>query len=316
MDPTTLTDEQIAIREGRITGSRIGAVCGLNPDATALDVYLEMRGEGPPRTVNEHMKRGIFLEDGIRNWTAHNLGIRIEKTPTVIHPDYDWIAASPDGAAYQDDDLIAAMEIKCPSPYSPRIHDWGDPTEQADAIPSCHIPQCVWEAGCLSAPETICSALIGGVVKIYRIPYKQQLFDRMAEIAEPFLKRVKEGRPPPLDGSASAARWLADQFPHHTGVTYIQADDRIMEHIEGLARVTAQMKALDADKLLAQNMIKKWLGSNPGLTSPHGRISWKVAARNQLKQKELVEWMKANHPEELSNFYEKRESRRFVATLK
>jgi len=317
MEPTTLTDEQIELRRGRITGSRIAGVCGLSPWSTPLDVYLEMRGEGPPRTVNKNMKRGIFLEPGIRKWAADYTGLRIEKAKkpgTVIHPDFDWIAASPDGVAYDEGkpgQPVAAIEIKAPDPYSPRIHDWGDPLEQEDSIPSYVIPQCIWEAACLGVQETICTALIGGDIRIYRVEFRQKLFDVMVDKAASFLTLVKAGTPPPLDGSDSAARWLADQYPNHVGVTYLQADDQIMEHVEGLKKVTGQIKELEASKQLAQNMIKKWLGENPGLTSAHGKISWKTATRRSLQQKKLVEWMTANHPEELKKFYEEKSSRTF-----
>jgi len=319
-DPTTLTDEQIELRKGRITGSRIAAVCGLNPWSTPLDVWLEMTGQGPPRVVNKNMKRGIFLEGGIREWAADYTGLDIVKPPapgTIIHPEFDWIAASPDGVAYDEGhNRVAAVEIKSPDPYSDGIRDWGDPTEQEDSIPSYHIPQCIWEAACLGVDSTICSALIGGDVRIYRVEYKPKLFEAMAERAEAFLQLVKSGTPPPLDGSDSASRWLADQFPRHTGETFLQADDQIIEHIEGLKLVTEQIKELEAAKKLAKNMIKKWLGENPGLTFPGGRISWKASTRTSLQQKELVEWMKANHPEKLAEFQAKITTRNFRPTFK
>ncbi len=310
----TLTPYQMEMRKGKITGSRIAAICGLSPWATPLDVYLEMTDQAPPTPDNAAMERGRFLENGLRDWLAKRTGLHITDTGTVEHPEFDWIAATPDGAAFEGDKLVAAVEIKSPGPNT--IRDWGKPEEQEDAIPSYVIPQCIWEAACLGAPETICSALIGGDLRTYRIEYSPKLFEVMVDKAAAFLTLVKTGNPPPLDGSDSAARWLADQFPSHIGVTFIQADDEIMGQITDLKIATERIKELDQAKALAQNMIKKWLGENPGLTSPLGKISWKSAARNQLKQKELVEWMKANHPEELSRFYEEKETRRFVATLK
>jgi len=99
-------------RIGRITGSRVGAILGLNPWQSREDVLRAM--------VREYHKAPSEFEGNVatNHGQAHEeeaiLDFELETGKTVaetgFHTFSDWAGASPDGLV--DDDAI--LEVKCP----------------------------------------------------------------------------------------------------------------------------------------------------------------------------------------------------------
>ena len=106
--------EWYAVREGRITGSAIGAILGLSPFATADDVMRRMvrqhHGQGDEFTGNVATEYGTQNEPNALADYQFETGNDVTECGFFIHPDFNWLGASPDGLIY-DDGLI---EIKCP----------------------------------------------------------------------------------------------------------------------------------------------------------------------------------------------------------
>lgn len=101
-------------RKGKITGSAIGAILGLNPFTTSKDVMRRM-----VRESNGYESE--FLGNVATNYGTANepvatfdftleTGLQVTETGFHLHPDYDWLGASPDG--FIGDDSV--IEIKCP----------------------------------------------------------------------------------------------------------------------------------------------------------------------------------------------------------
>ena len=109
-------------RKGRVTGSNVGAILGLDPWRSADDVLRTMVREyhGAERefTGNVATEWGTANEDGAR-W-AYELETGNTVAPSGFVPFEDWLGASPDG--YVGDDGL--IEIK--SPYSRKIKPIAD----------------------------------------------------------------------------------------------------------------------------------------------------------------------------------------------
>ncbi len=98
-------------RNGRITGSRVGAILGLNPyqsrDDTLRLMVRENFGAEPEFKGNEATRYGQDNEAraiSLYGEPSHGGGI------LVIHPDHDFLAVTPDGLI-GDSGMI---EVKCP----------------------------------------------------------------------------------------------------------------------------------------------------------------------------------------------------------
>lgn len=118
-------------RVGKITGSRVGAILGLNPWSKPADAMRAMVREY--HGAESEFKGNIATEYGTRFESYAQADFEIEsgldvaETGFHAHPFHDWLGASPDGLVGSD----AVLEIKCP--YGKRTalsHDFESYTKQ------------------------------------------------------------------------------------------------------------------------------------------------------------------------------------------
>lgn len=103
-----------AKRIGKVTGSNVGAILGINPYKTADDVLRQMvreyHGAEPEFVGNRATEWGSFNEDGAQDEYTMETGRAVQETGFHVHPDHPWLGASPDGLVGDD----GVVEIKCP----------------------------------------------------------------------------------------------------------------------------------------------------------------------------------------------------------
>jgi putative phage-type endonuclease len=101
-------------RKGRVTGSNVGAILCLNPYKTPDDVIREMvrayHGSEREFKGNQATEWGTFHEDGAIAEYQMETGNIVEECGFFVHPEHDWLGASPDGLIGSD----GVAEIKCP----------------------------------------------------------------------------------------------------------------------------------------------------------------------------------------------------------
>lgn len=108
-------------RKGRITGSNVGAILGVNPYMSSDDVLRKMvreyHGADSEFTGNVATAYGQFHEDGaIKELLMQFPEFEFEETG--FHEFDGWLGASPDGFVVDANGGKAVLEIKCP--YSQR----------------------------------------------------------------------------------------------------------------------------------------------------------------------------------------------------
>lgn len=119
------SEEWFKARVGVITGSRVGAILGVNPYQSADDVLRDMVREhfGAEKefTGNAATNHGEKMEPVALAFYEKHSGNKVEQTGIVFHEEYSWLGASPDGLIGID----GGLEIKCPywakQPYS--VHE-------------------------------------------------------------------------------------------------------------------------------------------------------------------------------------------------
>jgi putative phage-type endonuclease len=106
--------EWFAARKGRITGSMVGAALGLDPNTSRDEAMRRMvrAYQGLPSEFvgNIATTWGTNHEEEAREAFEYDQGINVIPASFVIHSEYEWLGASPDG--YVRD--YALLEIKCP----------------------------------------------------------------------------------------------------------------------------------------------------------------------------------------------------------
>lgn len=104
------TPEWFDARKGMVTGSRVGAILGFNPLMKREDVMQDMLGNSPDLSCNPAVAWGNSMEDTAIRAFENMSGLDVFKAGFVVHPDYDWLGASPDGYIGSN----ALIEVKCP----------------------------------------------------------------------------------------------------------------------------------------------------------------------------------------------------------
>ena len=114
--------EWFEARKGKITGSRVGGILGVNPFASSEDVMREMVREwfSAEREFkgNDATRHGEKWEDYAVTRYENETGYTVDKAGFIAHEVYDFIGVSPDGLVGLD----GGIEVKCPywakAPYS------------------------------------------------------------------------------------------------------------------------------------------------------------------------------------------------------
>ncbi len=108
------TPEWFKQRVGKITGSRVGAILGLNPWAKPKDVMRSMvrdyHGAKSEFTGNVATEYGNNFEEIAEGDFEIETGLEVTETGFHIKKGANWLGASPDGLIGDD----AVLEIKCP----------------------------------------------------------------------------------------------------------------------------------------------------------------------------------------------------------
>ncbi len=111
------------LRVGRITGSRVGAILGLNPYSKRADVLREMVREhfDAPREFvgNEATEYGQAMESlALAQYEAEFGVMTYGGGECIVHPLCDFLAATPDGMVGNDG------MIECKAPYRATYTHW------------------------------------------------------------------------------------------------------------------------------------------------------------------------------------------------
>jgi putative phage-type endonuclease len=101
-------------RKGKLTGSNVGAALGLNPwktpEALIRQMVREYHGAESEFTGSVATEYGTLHEPLAQMDYQTKTGNFVEECGFFVHPEYDWLGASPDGLIGQD----GVLEIKCP----------------------------------------------------------------------------------------------------------------------------------------------------------------------------------------------------------
>lgn len=118
-----LKQELSPLRVGRITGSRVGAILGVNPYSTRADVLREMVREyhGAEREFqgNDATRYGEEMEPSVLAAYERQQGcMSYGGGDCIVHPKYDFLAVTPDGLV-GDEGMV-----ECKAPYRGTYTHW------------------------------------------------------------------------------------------------------------------------------------------------------------------------------------------------
>lgn len=109
------SQEWFDARKGRITGSVVGAILGLDPNCTREEAMRRMvraYHDAPSEFVgNIATQWGVMHEQEAKEEFEYDQKVEVLPASFVVHPELPWLGASPDGYVNGE---WAVVEIKCP----------------------------------------------------------------------------------------------------------------------------------------------------------------------------------------------------------
>lgn len=281
-----------SFRSKHIGASQWAAACGLDPYTAPIELFERFVGlvpwEDPMRDENEAIELGHLLEDPVARRAAKILGVQVEEGRTLMHPDHNFLIATPDRFIRGARALMEVKTTGLTSPSKAYVEDWGE--EGTDEVPRRVAVQCtaqlfVARAAGIDVEHVVVAALIPHRgVQTFVIDYDDDLARLLAQRVTTFWQHVQDREPPPAD-VGHLGEYLERRWPEHNKGQWLDATSN--EVIVGEARILKEARAqLEHWKKIeqgARNAICGFLRDHEGCTGPFGKIAWRgVRGREHL----------------------------------
>lgn len=289
-------------RKHGIGGSDAGAVCGLNPYRTAMQVYYDKASDEIEDIDNEAMRQGRELEEYVARRFCEASGKKVRRANAMYYDEKNpFMLADVDRMIVGEN---AGLECKTASPFM--ADHWKDGN-----IPISYQIQCYhYMAVCNADAWYIAVLIYGKEFKYHRIDRDDDIIANLIQIEKEFWNNhiIPKIIPAP-DGSKTADLAIAERFKVSHGFTIPLAgfDERLRRRQELLE----VMDHMEKEKRQIDQELKIYLGDAETAENEHYRVSWKNISRSSLDEKRL----KAEEPELYEKYRRITTSRRFTVKV-
>ena len=254
-----LTVSQIEARRGKLTASRVA--CLMTGDVQKImQLWLEMTGQAYPEDLRHvwPVRLGEVTEQLQLDWYEEHNGIVSRRGEVVVHPKWNWAAATIDGWI---DALGCPIEAK---------HVGG--REPLEIVIDRYAPQTQWQMFCTNASECALSVIMGANEPVIEfLPRDGNYINEMVSRGQQFMECVRS-RTPPVALDPVPAPADASKIYEMTNMTGWKESADIWLQTYGAA-----MSARDSEKLLKSLVpadAKKCFGNGVRITRDRaGRLS-------------------------------------------
>ena len=292
-------EEWLRYRKGGIGGSDAGAVCGLNPYRTAMEVYYDKTSDEIEEMDNEAMRQGREFEEYVARRFMEATGKKVRRANALYYDERcPFMYADVDRLVVGEN---AGLECKTASPYM--AEQWKD-----GKIPLSYQIQCYHYMSVFQADAWYIAVLIyGKEFQFHRIERDEAVISDLMHIEENFWKEhVEKKILPEPDGSKVADNVIAERFKKSQGISLpLMGFDEKLKRRQELVEIMARM---EMEKKKIEQELKLYLGEAEIAENEHFRVSWKTVNSSRLDEKLL----KAEMPETYEKYKKSVSSRRFT----
>lgn len=286
-------------RKQGIGGSDAGAVCGLNPYRTAIQVYYDKTSDSIEDVDNEAVRQGRELEEYVARRFCEASGKKVRRANAMFYDEKNpFMIADVDRMVVGEN---AGLECKTASPYS--AEKWRD-----DKIPLSYQLQCYHYMSVCNADAWYIAVLIyGRDFKYYRLERDDEVIENLIRMGKEFWNEyvLKQVMPDP-DGSKTADAVIAERFKESKSITIpLTGFD---ERLERRQEILSLLERIETEKRQIDQELKLYLGDAEIAENEHYRISWKNFSRSSIDEKRL----KAEQPEIYEKYRRETTSQRFT----
>lgn len=316
----------LAERKSGLGGSDLGAVLGLSPYRTAVDVWADKTGRAPPIEPNLQMRFGSFAEKFVADEYQARTQHVVQRYNAMLHHPVAPILGNIDRLVVPEGKKFAAyrrtivtdrgMEAKTASAFAASDSEqWG--AEGSDQIPPAYLVQCAAYMALTGCEYWDLAVLFGNQeVRVYNLSrdreLEREIISRATEWWNAYV--VTDTAPPPV--CDSDVRLL---FPEDDGRA-IEADERAADLVNHAAILKREIEereiALqgDADSLGILGELKSYMGTASRLVIADRELAtWKTPKDSQVIDWKAVALELAPPPELIAAYTTtKANSRRFM----
>lgn len=262
-----LTAEQLAERARGIGGSDCAAALGLSKRKTARELYHQKRGELPPDELDEEFAWwGNMLEPVVRQRYAEKTGnvVRVP-TGTIWHAVHAFMCAHIDGYV---DNRTPRRGYEGKTAF--RSTGWGE--EYTDQVPIDCLMQTQHYMIVTDLPVFDVCVLISRRFAYYEVPRGDaEMQEMIIEGEHDFMRRVREGDPPPLDYAHKTALDVVKKLYPGTNGARLIADTHAIAVRQEMERFTEAEKAAKQGKEARKAELLELMGEAALLAFPDGK---------------------------------------------
>ncbi len=292
-------EEWLKMRKTGIGGSDAGAVCGLNPYASAMSVFHDKLAAEPDLQDSEAMRQGRDLEEYVARRFCEATGLKVRRSNMMYRStEHPFMIADVDRLIVGRD---AGLECKTASAYN--ADKWKD-----GEIPPHYLIQCLHYMA-VTGKKTwyIAVVILGQEFKYVKIEWDGQLIRNLVEIEKEFWNRhVVPGVMPAPDGSEACDKMLGKYFRKCKKGSEIRLEgfDEKLKHREELVR---QIKELEKERNRIDQEVKLYMKDYETAYNDAYRVTWKSVESVRLDNAKIKE----ERPEIYRDFSNVTTSRRF-----
>ena len=294
--------EWLRYRNGGLGGSDAGAVCGLNPYRTAMEVYYDKTSDEIEEIDNEAMRQGREFEEYVARRFMEATGKKVRRANALYYDErYPFMYADVDRLVVGEN---AGLECKTASPYM--ADQW-----KGGKIPLSYQIQCYHYMSVFQADAWYIAVLIyGKEFQFHRIERDEAVISDLIHIEKNFWKdHVEKKILPEPDGSKVADNVIAERFKKSQGISLpLMGFDEKLKRRQELVEIMARM---ETEKKKIEQELKLYLGEAEIAENEHFRVSWKTVNSSRLDEKLL----KAEMPETYEKYKKSVSSRRFTVKV-
>lgn len=292
--------EWLKLRKTGLGGSDAGAVCGLNPYASAMTVFHDKTTGDLALEDNEAMRQGRDLEEYVAKRFCEATGLKVRRSNMMYRSrENPFMIADVDRLVVGED---AGLECKTASAY--QADQWKD-----GKIPPHYFIQCLhYMAVTGKKAWYIAVVVLGREFKYTRIERDEGVLKKLAAVEREFWNRhVVKGEIPAPDGSEACNR-LLNQYFHTskkgTAIRLVGFDEKLKrrEELEGA------LKELQKEQDRIDQEIKLYMKDHETAFNDSYRVSWGSVESVRLDTKRI----RKERPEIYEDFSCVTSSRRFT----
>lgn len=273
-------EEWLSKRKQGIGGSDVGAIMGVNPYKSIIDVYIDKVNDLAEEKQSEAAYWGTQLEALVAEEFQKQTGKKVRRRNAILrHPQYDFMLANIDREVVGEK---AILECKTANAYFAKQWD-------GEEVPASYIYQVQHYMAVTGYDRAYIAVLIGGNRFLWKtIERDDELIEIMIDAEKDFWENNVKKQHPPVYKITPTVDALKRLYPNDNGNVAV-IDEETEENIKLLLQIKESEKELKNQKELLERKIKLVMKDTSVMRNTQYKVTWKEQLGTRIDTTRLKE---------------------------